>query len=344
MAPTVPAALAREPAAAYPRPFHAWTIVLLLAATAILSYTDRQVLSLLVDPVRADLGVSDARMSLLLGVAFALVYGTAGIPLGRLADRASRRNLILGGMAVWSLGTIGCGLARSYDGLFAARLLVGLGEAALSPAAISLISDLFPPSRRGAAVSVYLTGIAIGIGGSILIGGGILHLVGAGLFAATPFARWAPWRLVFLAIGAVSVAWIGVIALIREPVRRIEAVAPELVSAPAISPGWRTIAPVFAVVAIASLVDNAVGAWAPTMLIRRFHADPSAIGLQLGLALMIGYGGGMLAGGALSDRVAAWRGPRGKVELCALAALCAITPALLIDAADPRAAMLAIGV
>lgn len=210
---------------AYPRPLYAWTVVLLLSATAVLSYTDRQVLSLLIDPVRADLGISDAQISLLLGAAFAVVYGAAGVALGTLADRRSRRNLILCGMLVWSLGTLGCGVSRSYDGLFAARLLVGLGEAVLSPAAISLISDLFPPARRGIPVGVYFTGIAIGIGGSILIGGVILHLVGSGLFAATPLAHWAPWRLVFVAIGAFSLAWIAVIAFIQEPSRRIDGLA-----------------------------------------------------------------------------------------------------------------------
>src|SRR6187402_336812 len=136
----------------YPSRGRAWTVVAILIATAILSYTDRQVLSLLVDPIRADLGISDTQISLLLGIAFALVYGVAGIPLGYLADRTSRRNLIFAGVLVWSLGTIACGLSHSFSQLFASRIFVGLGEAVLSPAAISLISDYFPPARRGTAV------------------------------------------------------------------------------------------------------------------------------------------------------------------------------------------------
>src|SRR5580698_8104304 len=123
---------------AYPSRGYAWTVVAILIATAILSYTDRQVLSLLVDPIRGDLGISDTQISFLLGTAFAGVYGIAGIPLGFLADRASRRNLILAGVVIWSLGTLACGFCRRFCELFTARLVVGFGEAVLSPAAISL--------------------------------------------------------------------------------------------------------------------------------------------------------------------------------------------------------------
>src|SRR5260370_6286766 len=134
--------------AAYPSRPYAWTVVAILIATAVLSYTDRQVLSLLVDPIRADLGISDTQISLLLGTAFAVVYGVAGLPLGYLADRTSRRNLIFCGVLVWSIGTLACGLSQSFGQLFAGRLVVGLGEAGLSAAVCSEISNHFPPARR----------------------------------------------------------------------------------------------------------------------------------------------------------------------------------------------------
>lgn len=316
----------------YPSPRRAWTAVLILFATAVLAYTDRQVMSLLVDPIRHDLHVDDTGMSLLLGLAFAMVYGVAGLPLGVLADRMSRRNLLAAGVAVWSVGTLMCGLAPSFGVLFAARIVVGLGEAVLSPAAISLISDGFPPRQRGAAVGVYFTGIAIGIGGAILIGGEVLAAVRGGLFTLTPLAHWAPWRLVFLAIGGPSLLWTGVLLCVREPVRRVDAeIVGDAPQASVAAAGWRAIAPVFLVVAVASLVDNAVGAWAPSLLIRRFAVDPAAVGVQLGVLLMLGYGGGMLAGGALADRFALWRGARGRVELCGLAVLAALPAALALN-------------
>src|ERR1700736_2980520 len=102
----------------YPQSSYAWTVVAILIATAFLSYTDRQVLSLLVDPIRGELGISDTQISLLLGSAFAVIYGIAGIPLGLLADRFSRRNLILAGVSVWSLGTIACGLSHTFTEIF----------------------------------------------------------------------------------------------------------------------------------------------------------------------------------------------------------------------------------
>ena len=176
----------------YPGGCYAWGVVAILVGTAILSYTDRQVLSLLVDPMRQTLGIDDLQVSLLLGSAFAVIYGVAGIPFGWLADRVSRRNLILAGVVVWSIGTLACGGARTFDELFAARVVVGLGESVLSPAAISLISDEFPPARRGLAVGAFLSGIAIGQGASVLIGGAALRLVEAGALTGTPFAAVAP--------------------------------------------------------------------------------------------------------------------------------------------------------
>src|SRR3984893_2785457 len=205
--------------AAYPSRFYAWTVVAILIATAVLSYTDRQVLSLLVDPIRGDLSISDTQISLLLGTAFAVIYGIAGIPLGYLADRTSRRNLIFAGVSVWSLGTIACGFSHNFAELFASRIVVGLGEAALSPAGISLISDYFPPSRRGTAVGFFLSGIAMGSGAAILIGGGVLHAIEMGALAATPLATYAPWRMVLLVIWGPGLLWALVILFIREPRR-----------------------------------------------------------------------------------------------------------------------------
>jgi len=325
----------------YPRRSYAWGVVAILIGTAIVSYTDRQVLSLLVDPVRHDLGISDTQISLLLGTAFAVVYGIAGIPFGLLADRTSRRNLIFFGAAVWSVGTVACGYVESFGQLFAARIVVGLGESVLSPAAISLISDYFPPSRRGMAVGCFLSGIAIGSGASILIGGGVLHLVEIGALAGTPFAAMVPWRLVLLLIGALGLAWSLMILLIREPTRRVEQRA-----VPGAVPRRRAmlsmVAPIYFVVATASLVDNAVGAWAPTLLIRNFGRDPAQVGLQLGLLLTIAFGGGVLLGGWLSDYVGTRGSVRAKLGVCLVSSLLILPVALAIDSAQLAVVMTAV--
>jgi MFS family permease len=319
----------------YPRQGYAWTVVAILIATAVLSYTDRQVLSLLVDPIRADLGISDTQISLLLGTAFAVVYGIAGLPLGYLADRTSRRNLIFGGVLVWSIGTLACGLSQTFGQLFAGRLVVGLGEAVLSPAAISLISDYFPPARRGMAVGCFLSGIAMGIGASILIGGGVLHLVQLGALANTPLATQAPWRLVLLVIGAPGLLWALAILAIREPVRRATEVPPAAAGAHAggwRAAGWARVIPIYIVVAIASLVDNAVGAWAPTLLTREFHMDRAQVGVELGILLTAAFGGGVLAGGWLADRAGLRGGWSRKLRVCLLAGALILPVAAAVNA------------
>ena len=316
-------------------------------------------LSLLVDPIRGELGISDTQMSLLLGTAFAVVYGIAGIPLGLLADRTSRRNLIFAGVVVWSCGTLACGFSHSFGQIFAARIVVGLGEAVLSPAAISLISDYFPPSRRGTAVGFFLSGIAMGIGAAILIGGGVLHLVQLGVLTGTPFAGQPAWRLVLLMIGAPGLLWSLAILAIKEPARQAAEIPAEpaeattggaaaagaahanttqLRASPRASlPTWRTntwarVIPIYLVVAAASLVDNAVGAWAPTLLIHEFARDPAQVGVQLGLLLTAGFGGGVLVGGWLADRAGSRGGWSYKLGVCLLSGLLILPVSLLIDA------------
>jgi MFS family permease len=322
-------------ASAYPSRPYAWTVVAILIATAVLSYTDRQVLSLLVDPIRGDMGISDTQISLLLGTAFAVIYGIAGIPLGLLADRISRRNLIFAGVSVWSLGTIACGFSHNFGEIFASRIVVGLGEAALSPAAISLISDYFPPSRRGTAVGFFLSGIAMGNGAAILIGGGVLHAIELGALAATPLATYAPWRMVLLVIGGSGLLWAMAILLIREPVRHTTEGASTSVgvlddSTWRATP-WARVVPIYIVLAAASFVDNAVGAWAPTLLIRDFGKDPAQVGVELGLLLTVGFGGGVLIGGALADRAGARGGWPRKLRVCLYSGLLILPVSLLMN-------------
>ena len=333
---------------AYPRRSYAWTVVAILIATAILSYTDRQVLSLLVDPIRGDLGITDNQVSYLLGAAFAVVYGVAGIPLGFLADRVSRRNLIFVGVVVWSGGTLACGLSHSFGQLFAARIVVGLGEAVLSPAAISLISDYFPPARRGTAVGCFLAGIAMGIGAAILIGGGVLHLVETGVLAGTILGTLAPWRLVLLLIGVPGMLWGLVILLIREPARQVtpneaqESPTASGIGALLRSTAWMRVTPIYIVVAIASLVDNAVGAWAPSLLIRDFGKDAAQVGMELGLLLTGGFGGGVLLGGWLADRAGLRGGWSYKLGVCLISGLLILPVSLLINAGQFTVVLLSV--
>ena len=150
---------------------YAWYVVGVLTLLYAFSFIDRQIFSLLVSPLRRDLHIGDAKMSLLIGFSFALFYTFFGIPLGRLADIYSRRLIIAAGLVLWSGFTASCGLAQSFEIMLLLRMGVGVGEAALSPAAYSLITDYFPRERLATALSVYSMGIYIGSGLAFILGG-----------------------------------------------------------------------------------------------------------------------------------------------------------------------------
>ena len=202
-----------------------------LTIAYVVSFIDRQALSLLVEPIRRDLGLSDMQIGLLQGLAFAAVYAIAGLPLGRAADQFSRRNVILAGVAFWSLMTSCCGVARSFGSLLLCRGGVGVGEAALSPAAYSMLSDCFPPRRLPAAMAFYNLGPAIGSGLAFLLGGAILAFAGdvRSLDLGLPFLHDVrPWQVTFLLLGGLGLVVIVLLAMLQEPARRFIVTEPRV--------------------------------------------------------------------------------------------------------------------
>ena len=155
----------------------AWYTVGLLFVAYTFSFVDRFILTLLIEPIKQDFNLSDTGVSLLVGFAFVIFYTFLGIPIGRLADRVNRRNLIVAGITLWSCMTALCGMARGFGSLFVARVGVGVGEAALSPAAYSMIADLFPPKKLGRALSVYTAGAFVGVGLALIVGGLVVQSV-----------------------------------------------------------------------------------------------------------------------------------------------------------------------
>ena len=303
--------------------------------TAVLSYTDRQVLSLLVDPIRGELGISDTQISLLLGTAFAVIYGIAGIPLGYLADRSSRRNLIFAGVSVWSVGTIACGSVAHFAELFASRVVVGLGEAALSPAAISLISDYFsavPPGHGGRSLPErHRHGNRRGHSDRRQRSTG--HQIGcaaryAARHAGTLAQCFAGHRSSRIVVGARDSAdsRAGLSRLGVGP----RGPRPSRITPPGRTTPWRESYRFILVLAAASFADNAVGAWSPTLLIRNFGRDPAQVGVQLGLLLTLGFGGGVFIGGVLADRAGAGGGWRAKLRVCVYSSFLILPAAMLM--------------
>jgi MFS family permease len=211
--------------APYPAPAAAWTMTLLLTVAYVLSYVDRSILGALVQPIKADLGVSDEQMGYLIGLAFGLFYATIGVPLGWLADRRRRTRIVAAGVAVWSLATAASGFARGFWHLFTARMAVGVGEAVLSPCAMSLISDSFPPEKRGKPVGVYSTALALGTGLSGLIGALVLSMGADGM--RLPFVgQVAAWQFAFIAVGLPGLVLAALFMLLPEPVRRSDTTTP----------------------------------------------------------------------------------------------------------------------
>ena len=196
------------------------TVAILMLAY-VLSFVDRQILNLLVEPIRRDLDITDTHMSLLMGFSFAVFYTICGVPIGRLADRKSRRGIIAIGVLVWSLMTALCGTAKTFWHFLVFRIGVGVGEAALSPSAYSLIADSFPPKLRGTAMSVYSMGIYIGSGLAFLLGGLVVKFASAQGDVELPVLGMVrPWQLIFLVLGAAGVLFAAVLLLIREPSRK----------------------------------------------------------------------------------------------------------------------------
>ena len=206
---------------AWPDPVRSWYMVLVLTMAYTFSFIDRQVLNLLVGPIRSDLHISDFQMSLLMGTAFGVFYAVMGVPLSRWIDRLSRRNIISIGIAAWSLMTAACGLARNYAHLFLARVGVGVGEASLNPSAFSLLSDTFPEKKRALPTAVFHLGIPLGTGLALIIGGYVVDAVAhldPALIASLHLSY--PWQLTFLLVGLPGLLVALLVLSFTEPPRR----------------------------------------------------------------------------------------------------------------------------
>ncbi len=317
----------REPT--YPRPATAWWGVGLFTLGAVLSYTDRQILAFLVDPIRASLHITDTQVSILQGAAFAVLYSLIGLPLGRIADLVPRRALLILAIGLWSLGTAACGFAHSFGALFAARLLVGIGEAALAPAAISLIGDYFPAQRHATALGVFLTGIVIGAGAAIAVGGSLLQLAQTGLLHALPvLGILAPWRIVLVLAGLVGVAVGALMFTLHEPAGRrfsVRDLTARIAGLGGIIGTFRLhariLGPLYAAMALWSIVDYAILSWTPALLMRRFGLSPGDVGASLGLVAIVGGLVGTPLGGYITDLVTARRGVGARFPLLFAVAL-----------------------
>lgn len=294
----------------YPSPARAWYTVLILLFAYILSFVDRQILNLLVAPVRRDLAITDTEMSLLIGFSFALFYTSLGLPFGRLADFVNRPRLITIGLLTWSLMTGGCGLARSYWQLFLLRMGVGVGEAALSPAAYSMIADSFPPSKRSMPFSVYTTATYLGGGLAFIFGAVLLRSLADKEILDLPLVGpTRPWQVLFLILGMSGIVFAFIPLTLRDPSRKgarvIETAGEKtrIARVPLRSvvtyflQNKTTLLSLNLGAALVALAAYGSAAWIITFLVRNHHMTSSRAGIL--------YGGAQAISGVLGMTCAA---------------------------------------
>ncbi len=292
----------------YPEPATGWYIAATLFLATVFAYLDRGIIGVIVQPLRAEFRISDTDVSLLHGLAFSICYAFAALPLGWLADRYNRRNLAVFGVVVWSAMTVLCGFAHSFAQLFMARIGVGLGEAAIIPAANSILADCFSPERRGRPMGLLVAGASVG-GALSNLGAGLLLMSFAGRTAVyVPLiGELAPWRLVFIAAGLPGLAVALLMLTFREPARlSVTAESYDAVSKDGGFLGYagrhaRVFAGVYLTISMVFLLSNASSAWVAVALIRKYGMSEAHAGILSGFGKLAANGLGAFAGGLLGD-------------------------------------------
>ncbi len=281
-------------------PGYARYVLALLFVAYVFNFIDRQILAILLQPIKEELQVSDTAMGLLTGMAFALFFTCAGIPIAHLADRRSRRTIIAVGLTVWSALTAASGLVRSFAQLAVARIGVGVGEAAFVPPAHSLLADYFPAERRATAMAVFSMGVHVGLAFGFLLGGWIAQFFG--------------WRAAFFAVGLPGLIMAVIVRLtVHEPLRGhadashgvAAAGAEPLRAALGVLRARRSFRHLALAAAFHSFGGYAFAIWGPTFFVRVHGMSMGELGTWLGCVLGVGGAIGAIAGGVLADRLGA---------------------------------------
>jgi MFS family permease len=305
---------ASSDSSAYPSSFAAGYSVAVLLLMYIFSFIDRTTISLIVEPMKRDLQISDTQVGMLQGLAFALLYTFLGLPIARLSDRHGRRGIIAAGVFIWSIMATLCGFARTALQLFVARIGVGVGEAALSPAAYSMITDSFPRSKLGKAFGFYNIGITIGAGVAFLVGGIVVAAVSrSGATYTLPLlGEVRAWQMVFILTGAPGIALPLLLLTIREPPRRGILRSPSADAAALPRPPLSEVLGYvwlnrqfyclhFVALALLAMCGYCVAAWLPTAIIRAYGVSYGQVGKVLGVSTILMNSIGILLAGILCD-------------------------------------------
>ena len=305
-----------------------WLLVVLFTIPLV-GYIHRLIINILIDPISTEFAISDTQASLLQGPPFAIVYGLMVIPMGLLSDRGSRVTLLSIGALLWSVGTLMCGIAPTFTMLFLARMLVGLGEASLVPAVVSLIGDSFADNRRGLAMGIFFMGVNAGFSSAYAVGGITLEMAEAGVFQSISFlAELSPWRQVFLVLSVPGFLLPIFLLTVKEP-KRHNVILSEGIWRPlrqllSSKPLATILILLMLQASILAVADNGLYAWLPRLLSRLYHLEPTEIGLALGAIVAVAGAVGGPLGGKFSDLCIKRYGTSGPL-LVILVAVCAAT-------------------
>ncbi len=298
----------------------AWWALILLTATYTFSFVDRQIINLLVDPIRNDLSLTDSEVSFLQGLAFVMPYVLLSIPIGRIVDRANRIRVLVIGILVWTVSCVSCGLARNFWQLSVARVGVGAGEASVTPASWSLLADYFPEEKRALPVSLFLMGPYLGAGLSLILGAEVIAWAsGLGTVSLPLIGALAPWQLTFMLVALPGLCMALLLPLLTEPVRS------ERLTSGNEAMSWRAardfIWPrrgLFGAFLLGApfvvLVLYALQAWVPSLLIRVHGLEIVQAGRYYGAIALLAGSAGVLSGPVMS-RYLARRGHGGRAPL-----------------------------
>jgi len=272
---------------------YAWYVLLLLTFVYLLNFLDRMLIYILFTPIKKELMFSDVELALLSSTSFVIFYTVLGIPFGRLADKIARKKMIAFGLVAWSIFSGMTGLATSFWTIFACRVLVGVGEATLGPAALSLISDFFSKEIRATAQGIYSSAIAIGSGLAFLLGGWIAETLG--------------WRFAFYLLGFPGVVIAVFVMFIKEPLRGSSETKNELQSESSLKELFKTKTLWFhhSGYALFNVASASVGAWLTIFFVRVHKLSLTEVGLWFGIAMMTGGLAGMVFGGVFADKLRA---------------------------------------
>lgn len=300
----------------WPPARQAWYAVIIFALSLTINFLDRGILTLLVQPIKEDLQLSDTQMGFVMGFAFVFLYMLIGLPIARLVDSKSRRFIIGFGLVMWSGMTALTGLAQSFWQLFIVRVGVGVGEACTGPATYSMMADLFPRDKLPRAIAVLNFGFVLGNGGAMLIAGTVIHLLASVPEISLPgFGTLKAWQMTFIAVGLPGLIVAALMGTVKEPKRRgliapggaTDGAPPKALSVGEVigflGNNWKVYGPMFLGLALKGVLNVGVTSWVPTMFIRSFGWTQTKIGLVMGSMLLVIAPLGLMAGTFLSEKL-----------------------------------------